>query len=93
MGLNIIGLELNYNNCKSLYIFRTFVGWVEAMRNPTNPVKCWVSFLNPTYTFLFFRQNLRSIAMKLILLDSTTTTANRYIFLAEAAIHLTSHRR
>ncbi|MEH2238452.1 hypothetical protein [Nostoc sp.] len=41
--------------------FRIFVGWVEALRNPTNPAKCWVSFLNPTYTFLFFRQNLRSI--------------------------------
>jgi hypothetical protein len=29
---------------------RKTVGWVEALRNPTEPTKCWVSFLNPTYT-------------------------------------------
>jgi ubiquinone/menaquinone biosynthesis C-methylase UbiE len=29
---------------------RKIVGWVEALRNPTKPPKCWVSFLNPTYT-------------------------------------------
>jgi TniQ len=28
---------------------RKIVDWVEALRNPTNPRKCWVSFLNPTY--------------------------------------------
>jgi putative transposase len=28
---------------------RKIVGWVEALRNPTEPTKCWVSFLNPTY--------------------------------------------
>jgi hypothetical protein len=29
---------------------RKIVGWVEALRNPTKAPKCWVSFLNPTYT-------------------------------------------
>ncbi len=36
---------------------KNIVGWVEALRNPTNAAKCWVSFLNPTYTFLFFELN------------------------------------
>jgi hypothetical protein len=31
------------------------------MRYSTNPGKCWVSFLNPTYTFLFFMQNLNPL--------------------------------
>ena|GEM_PF-6605736 len=30
---------------------KIFVGWVEALRNPTNPTKCWISFLNPTYPY------------------------------------------
>jgi|GEM_PF-1555219 len=34
------------------YTSKKIVGWVEALRNPTLPRFCWVSFLNPTYVYL-----------------------------------------
>jgi len=42
---------------RAIQFGKNIVGWVEALRNPTNAAKCWVSFLNPTYTFLFFELN------------------------------------
>jgi Aldo/keto reductase family len=39
------------------------------------PLFGWVSFLNPTYTFLFFSQNLRSIAIAWTLNNPAVTAA------------------
>ncbi|MEH2191082.1 MAG: hypothetical protein V7K98_00220 [Nostoc sp.] len=37
------------------------VGWVEALRNPTNSVRCWVSFLNPTYAVFGWMGKIRLV--------------------------------
>jgi hypothetical protein len=42
-------ITLNGTIARNTARLRKIVGWVEALRNPTKPTKCWVLFLNPTY--------------------------------------------
>jgi hypothetical protein len=83
---NAIASPCNVNTAR----LRIFVGWVEALRNPTNPAKCWVSFLNPTYTFLFFRLN-RAV-LHAMLLHRLANTINRlFTYFFSQHSRLTTH--
>jgi hypothetical protein len=42
---------------------RKIVGWVEALRNPTEPTKCWVRSSTQRTRVKVFGLNLRSIAL------------------------------